>query len=98
MFPVTLMQNLKSLQKKKDRDEESNVCHERRRGKAEEEEEEEKEEQKKPKHANTVCIRAPAFVSLVVRQITFIEPDRELKSRPGGAFEAAKRLLRLFAL
>lgn len=54
--------------------------------------------EKKPKHANTVCIGAPAFVSLAVQQITFIEPDRELKSRPGGAFEAAKRLLRLFAL
>lgn len=39
------------------------------------------------KHANTVCICAPAFVSLVVRLITFIEPDQELNSWTGGALK-----------
>lgn len=37
------------------------------------------------KHASTVCICAPAFVSLAAWLITFIEPDQELKRR----FEAA---------
>lgn len=92
---------LKKLAKKtgkKDREEESNVCHERRRGKAEEwEGERGRSKEGEKKHGKSICIRAPAFVSLAVRRITFIEPDRELKSRPGVAFEAAKRLLRLFA-
>lgn len=36
------------------------------------------------KHASTVCIRAPAFVSLAARLITFIEPDQELNRRPAA--------------
>lgn len=96
MFPVTLMQNLKSLQKKKtERRNQTSAVEGEERQKSREEGE---KERKKKKHAKSICIRAPVFVSLVVRQITFIEPDGELKSRPGGAFEAAKRLLRLFAL
>lgn len=83
MFPVTLMQNLKRWQKKKKK-KKSNVYHERRR--------EEKEKRGGgAKHANTVCICALAFVSLVVQLITFIEPDQKLNSWTSGALK-----LRLF--
>lgn len=45
------------------------------------------------KHANTACICALAFVSLVVWLITFIKPDLELNSQTSGAL---KPLLALF--
>lgn len=73
---------LKKLAKK---EEESNVCHERRR--------EERQRRRRgergggAKHANTVSICTPSFVSLVVRLITFIEPDQELNLWTGGALK-----------
>lgn len=39
------------------------------------------------KHANTVCICALAFVSLMVQLITFIKPDLELNSWTSSALK-----------
>lgn len=89
MFPVTLMQNLKRRQQKN----KSNVYHERRR----EEKEKRRERGGGAKHANTVCICALAFVSLVVQLITFIKPDLELNSWTSSALKLQLALF-LFVL
>ncbi len=85
---------LKTLAKKKKK---SNVDQERRREEKEKRGRGEEKEGGGAKHANTVCICALAFVSLVVQLITFIEPDLELNSWTSGALKLQLALF-LFVL